>query len=182
MLQTTKRRHFQSLVDARECVGVYGNHSEEYVRHVCCAAYGKAINGRTWERWKVRALVFMDPAELGGRMSEASFISLWTMAGLLRGNSQLEPRNQVSRLRLAEAMMSVINGAPKSIPEPPENVSYSELRRLAELQSMRSYSDRYHRMQGLKKGRLFYTRAEALQILSKYPDHRIHHVKFEQVS
>ena len=178
MLESTRRDHFRALLDARKLAGVHGNHSEEYVRHICELAYGKSISQRSWKRWKERALVCLD-SPLGNHLSEASFVALWTMAGLLRGNKQHRPRNQVSRKRLAEAMVAIINGAPKSIPEPPENISYEELHRLVELQAMRSYSDRYHRMQGLKKGQLFYSRCEALQIMSKYPNHRINHVEFK---
>ena len=180
MRQSTKRSHFAALLEVRTLIGLGGNHSEEYVRHVCAIAYGKPINGRTWERWKARTLAIMDPPELGGRLSEASFLCLWTLAGLLRGNSQSSPRNQVSRLRLAQAVRLVLNGAPRSVPGPPQNVSYAELRRLAEMQAMRTYSDRYHRMQGLKKTRLYYTRTEALQILANYPDHRIQYVRNQQ--
>lgn len=180
MLETTKNKHFQALIGARMMIGHGGSHPESYVKAICEDAYGAVIHRSNWERWKLRALVFLDRDSDHGLLSEASYMSLWTLATLLKGNTKARPCNQVSRLKLAQAMVHIINGAPSEMPEPPENISYVDLKCLVCQQSLREYSDRYHRSNGLKKSKLFYSRCEALQILSRYPNPRIKNVNFKQ--
>jgi len=170
MLENTKTQHFQALIDARAAVPFGEFQSEQWVYGECCKTYGRVISSRSWSRWKVRCLTFCDPP--GEGLSFPSYVCLWTMARLKRGNSRQKPVKQVSRLRLACAITSALAGVSPLLPEPPENICYSDLKDLAELQALRSYSDRYHREHGLKKSQIYYSRAEALLILSKYPDHR----------
>jgi len=167
MLHSTKEKHVTALIRVRNVLGYDCFYSEDFVLGKCSIAYGRAPARATWERWKDKVLAHQDPP--GPGLSRASYLLLLTLAGLLRGNSQGSPVSQVSLSRLAEAALSVLR-LPEREPSIPEHVSYSQLRYMAETQAMRTYSDRYHRMNGLKKGQAFYSKTEATQILSKYPD------------
>lgn len=178
MQQTTRQRQIEMLVSARQAIGCTRTYSEGWALCQCGRAYGKPIDRRTWSYWKEKVLCAFDPPELGG-MSEASYLLLLTLARLLRGNSATQKSNQVSRGRLATAALSALAGQSPQVPAIPETVSYSDLKGMVEVQALRSYSTRHHRRNGLKASQPFYSREEAEQILSRYPNHRIHHVQQE---
>lgn len=143
-------------------------YSERFVLARCTLVYGRDIGPRTWRRWLRKVRAEADPADLGG-MSEATYLLLLTLASLLRGNSETSRKNQVSVSRLLNAVEVVLEGdRPFDIPA---LISYADLRKLAELRSLRVYSDRFHRANGLKKTQPIYTKAQAVQILTHYPDY-----------
>lgn len=156
------------LTEIRRLLAGERIYSEAFVMARCTVAYGREIGPRTWQRWLRKVRAEADPTELGG-MSESTYLLLLTLAGLLRGNDESSRRRQVSVSRLVSAVEIVLNGnRPFDIPQV---ITYAELRKLAELRSLRTYSDRLHRANGLKKTQAIYTKAQAVQILSNYPDY-----------
>jgi len=100
-------------------------------------------------------------------MSEATYVLLLTLAKLHIADSS-HRRQKVSVARLVEAARQIIKGDQPV--ELLEANSYEQLRSLAELQAARTYSERYHRLNGLKKTQPWYSRAEAIKVLSNYPN------------
>ena len=154
------------LTTIRRQIGCSKIYAEAYTRGHCEVIYGRPVSDRTWARWCQKVRAEADPVELGG-FSEASYVLLHTLAVLLAGNNQSR-RCQAPLTRLCHAAEAAIRGEkPWDIPE---RISYADLKRLAELQALRSYCDRRHRYKGLYKSKPFYSKAEAVQILNNYPN------------
>lgn len=151
------------LTEIRRYIGCCQIYSPAYVRARCELIYGP-ISDRTWHRWRRRVGAHFDPPSLGG-MSEASYLLLLTMAQLLAGGSGFDRR---APIHIVCAVAWSILGRP--FPDIPDFLAVDDLRSLIEIRAGRCYTDRYHRIQGLKKTQAFYSRDEAIAILSRYPN------------
>lgn len=163
-----RQQHQEALTDLRRLIGCQRIYSEAFTRLRCHQLYGRDISDRQWRRWLRRVRAEADPVELGG-MSEATHVLLLTLAKLLKGNEPGRAARQVTLARLVYTAEAALQGTP--LDSLPDAMSYQELKRLAELQAMRSYTDRYHRTKGLKRSQKVYSRAHATQILSNYPNY-----------
>ena len=155
------------LTQVRRLIGCRITYGEWFVRAQCERIYGQPISKSTWFRWRQKVRASADPASLKG-MSEATYVLLLTLAKLHIADG-LHRRQKVSIARLVESARQIIKGD-----EPVELLevnSYEQIRDLAELQAARPYSERYHRQNGLKKKQSCYSKAEAIEILSNYPNY-----------
>lgn len=167
----TKLKQQAILRQLRRDIGCSRFYSPEFVRGRCEIAYGRAINDRQWNRWKVAVRAGDDSAlPLGGMFSEATYILLLTRAALLRGNRKGgTEKKQIPVERLNEAVRAIISGdRPWDVPVV---ISYENLKRLIELRSLKTYTERHLRSQGLKRSQKLYSKAQAVQILSNFPDY-----------
>jgi hypothetical protein len=157
------------LREVKTLVGGARLYDADYVHRRCELAYGGEIAPRTWWVWR-RSVEAENDHPLGG-VTEATYLLLLTKASMLRGNADKSSgdRAQVPIERLAEAVRAIVRGdRPWDVPP---TISYADLKRLVELRSLRTYADRYLRSHGLRRSQPTYSRAEALQILSKFPDY-----------
>lgn len=155
------------LTQVRRLIGCRIIYQEGFVQAQCERLYGKPLSKSTWFRWRQKVRASADPEALKG-MSEATYVLLLTLAKLHAASSH-HRRRQVPIARLVESARQIIKGN-----EPIELLeanSYQQLRDLIELQAARSYSERYHRLNGLKKTQPWYSKAEAIKILSNYPNY-----------
>lgn len=144
-------------------------YSSDFVLRRCEIAYGRSIPTRTWLLW--RRSVGAGADQLMGGVSEATYLLLLARAALLRGNGGVKggAKLRVPLERLAEVVRVIISGdRPWDVPPV---ISYGDLMRLIELRSLRTYTERHLRNQGLKRSQHFYSRAQAVQILSNFPDY-----------
>lgn len=188
MRQSTREKHIQMLVDLREEIGYGDGYREADVLFQCSRAYGlpqlpgypaNLVERQKWGYWKERCLVSQDSPE-NSLMSQASGLLLLSLAWLLRPNNR-GSRVQVSRLRLVKATRAALSDGCTLVDFLPEALTYWELRdHIENQQAFHEYCDRHHRRNGLLKEKQVYSRAEAIVIKSKYPDHR--HVCIQQVS
>ena len=156
----------EDLTALRRVIGCSIIYDAGYVRQRCELLYGRALSDRQWRRWRRKVRAEADPTELGG-MSEATYVLLLTHARILCGNTDKAGSKKLPLERLVKAAEAVI-GSPHCTM--PEVMTYNAVKHLIELQALKSYTDRHHRRHGLKRSQKTYSREEASEILSKYPD------------
>ena len=167
--QATKNRQQELLRQLRQDIGCDRLYESKYVRYRCEVAYGREISDRLWLMWR-RSVRTQDDA-IKDSFSEASYILLLTKAVLLRGNSASKggKKKQVSIERLDQAVRAIISGErPWDVPS---LISYADLKRLIELRALKTYTERYLRRKGLKRSQKLYSKAQAVQILSNFPNY-----------
>jgi hypothetical protein len=167
--ESAKCRQQAILRQLRRDLGGSKLYTHEFVLRRCELAYGREISARLWRKWRESVGVEAD-SRLGGMVGEATYILLLTKAGLLRGNRYRgAEKKQVPVERLAEAVRAITSGdRPWDVPAV---ISYGDLKRLIELRALRTYTDRYLRNHGLKRSQQLYPKAQAVQILSNFPDY-----------
>lgn len=133
--------------------------------------YGRSVSRMTWSRWCQKCSVTAEIlAQHGGEYPAGAYLLLMVNAKLSRGNGPKERSRKVTRPQLVAAVKAHrTKHLAASIGQLPQQLTADQLRGYAEAKANRSYHRRTHERNGIKKTQAFYSRAEAVQILDRYP-------------